>query len=118
MTYQQYVRELHIKIEMGLQIVTDMQSIIDTQSNEIQRLQRHIMELEPCDKTALEILGDEPVFEHELSLGGSIPPEKRPEVAASKKRVKKAADMFNEHFDPNGSPKTEKGEKLSAKYQY
>lgn len=119
MTYKQYVTELHMKIEGGLEIIEDMQSIIDTQSEEIQRLQRRVMELEPCDKTALELLGDEPVFSHELSReDGFIPPEKKPEVAASKKRVRKAEKLFNDHFDPSGNPKTIKGEKLSAKYTY
>jgi hypothetical protein len=124
MIYREYVEELHRKVEDGLEVIFSMQGIIDTQSEEIQRLQRRIMELEPCDKTALELLGDEPVFTHELQLGGVVttddirPPEKRSEVASSKKRVKKAEKLFNDHFDPSGNPKTIKGEKLSAKYAY
>lgn len=124
MIYEDYVRELHQKIEAGLSTIHSMQGVIDTYSEEVQRLQRRIMDLEPCDKTALEVLGDEPVFTHELQLGGVVttddirPPEKRPEVAASKKRVKKAEELFNNHWDASGNPKTIKGEKLSAKYKY
>lgn len=118
MIYREYVEQMHRKIEEGLEVIHSMQGIIDTQSEEIQRLQRRIMELEPCDKTALELLGEETVFTAELNRDTMPPPEKVPEVAASKKRVKKAEELFNNHWDASGNPKTIKGEKLSAKYKY
>lgn len=118
MIYREYVEQIHRKIEEDLEVIHSMQGIIDTQSEEIQRLQRRIMELEPCDKTALEELGEETVFTAELRRDTMPPPEKVPVIAASRKRVKKAEKMFNDHFDSSGNPKTIKGEKLSAKYGY
>lgn len=118
MTYKRYVRELHEKIEQGLEVIQDMESILDQQASEIAMLQDRIMALEPCDKTALELLGEETVFTAELRRDTMPPPEKVPVIAASRKRIKKAEKMFNDHFDPSGNPKTIKGEKLSAKYGY
>lgn len=118
MIYEDYVRELHQKIEAGLSTIHSMQGVIDTYSEEVQRLQHRIMELEPCDKTALEELGEETVFTAELRRDTMPPPEKVPVIAASRKRIKKAEKMFNDHFDSSGNPKTIKGEKLSAKYKY
>lgn len=118
MIYRAYVTELHQKIEEGLETIHRMQEMMDVQAEEIQRLQRRIMDLEPCDKTALELLGEETVFTAELNRDTMPPPEKVPEVAASKKRVKKAEELFNNHWDASGNPKTIKGEKLSAKYKY
>lgn len=117
MIYREYVEQIHRKIEEDLEVIHSMQGIIDTQSEEIQRLQRRIMELEPCDKTALEMWGEETVFTAEEKRDSRIPPEKIPPVAASRKRVRKAEELFNNHFDPSGNPKTIKGEKLSAKYK-
>lgn len=119
MIYKEYVEELHRKMESGLEVIFSMQGMIDTQSEEIQRLQRRIMELEPCEKTALEQWGEDiTVSMAEDMAKNRVPPEKIPEVKASRIRVKKAEKLFNDHFEPSGNPKTIKGEKLSAKYTY
>lgn len=115
MTYQQYVRELHQKIETGLQVIDDMERIMSTQAAEISMLHDRIEALEPQDKTALEILGEETVFSEEFD---EFPPEKRSVIKSSRRRVQKAEKLFSDHFDPSGNPKTIKGEKLSAKYKY
>jgi hypothetical protein len=46
-----------------------------------------------------------------------VPPEKRPELAMSRERVNAATKMFNEHFDVNGNPTTERGKQLSNIYK-
>lgn len=46
-----------------------------------------------------------------------VPPEKRPELLMSRERVMNATKMFNEHFDVNGNPTTDKGRQLSTQYK-
>ncbi len=46
-----------------------------------------------------------------------VPPEKRPEMAASRERVAAASRMFNEHFDLTGNPTTDKGRQLANTYK-
>lgn len=46
-----------------------------------------------------------------------VPPEKRPDLAASRDRIAAASRMFNEHFDINGNPTTDQGRKWSQTYK-
>jgi hypothetical protein len=44
-------------------------------------------------------------------------PEQKPEVKQSKERIRKATEMFNKHFDEDGFPKTDEGERLTHMYE-
>lgn len=51
------------------------------------------------------------------TAGDFIPPEKRPEMQASRDRVAAASKFFNDHFDVMGNPTSEKGRQLSQLYK-
>lgn len=46
-----------------------------------------------------------------------VPPEKKPELAASRERIAAASRMFAEHFDVSGNPTTDQGRQLANKYK-
>ena len=45
-----------------------------------------------------------------------IPPEKKPEIQASRERISSASRMYLENFDPVGNPTTQRGQELFRKY--
>lgn len=49
--------------------------------------------------------------------GDFVPPEKKPELAASRERIAAASRMFAEHFDVSGNPTTDQGRQLANKYK-
>jgi len=45
-----------------------------------------------------------------------IPPEKKPDIAASRDRVNRAAELFAKNFDVVGRPLTDHGREMARKY--
>ena len=49
-------------------------------------------------------------------MDNDVPPEKRPEIKASRKRIKAATNLFEKNFDEQGNPTTDLGDALTRRY--
>lgn len=111
------------------QLGNDIQTQVDKLFDELVTLERRLEEAEAEIKRLKAALNNkkvtEPkltpynkeVFDHEFErLEGRVPPEKKPELQASKSRISAAVDLFSKNFDVDGNPTSEVGNKLTKKY--
>lgn len=61
-------------------------------------------------------LANNPVQDKENKNPDFVPPEMKPDIATSRDRVNRAANMFATNFDTLGRPTTEQGRELARKY--
>lgn len=66
--------------------------------------------------TQSRAMAHNPVQDNSKKTSDFIPPEMKPDIAASRDRVARATDKFVKNFDPLGRPTTEEGRDLARRY--
>lgn len=116
MIYQNYVDESHRQIAYLLSEAARLESELAEAYRTIDELQVELTEEESLttrDRTERDLSVDV-----ETDRERQPPPEMRSEISDSKKRIRRAIKFFTKHFNVDGAPKTDLGEKLTKRHNY
>ncbi len=110
MAYNKYISDSHEKITKLLDEIEKIEAEAAEMERENLRLKSMLRQTE--ETTTRACLGGD----ISKGLDTDTPPEKRPEIKASKRRIKAATDLFERNFDIEGNPTTDFGDKLRKRY--
>ena len=107
--------DLQTQVNRLFDEIVTLENRLDEAESKIKRLEAALHNQK--NPVKVSYVGTSNVFTHEFErLEGKVPPEKKPELQASKNRIKAAVDMFDKHFDVDGNPTSDMGKLLMKRY--